>query len=234
MKIFIYELFQVKNAINCKYWSNSIDYRNIRVNWGKTSLDISAWFFYFFSIKLFDWVKIRIFSNRLNQWTHIYLKFSKLVLLFKIDTQKVAKNGAGHRRFWKKCIFYYHELYWSELLNGLPWWSMCMRDSWAKSSLVFKKKIQEILNILKMMISLLKWGKTSLDYPYVIIKRTSEVGFHLNIECIVYFSKVVFFLLLQYHLFDPGLMFHQRPIAHTVDCILTTVFAVILMWILLK
>ena len=43
-----------------------------------------------------------------------------------------------------------------------------------------------------MTISLLKWGKTSLDYPYVITKGTCEAGFHLNIECIVYFSKVVF------------------------------------------
>ena len=92
----------------------------------------------------------------------------------------------------KNCIFHYHGLYWSELLNGLPWQSMCMRDFWPESSLVFKKKIQKMLNIFKMTTGLVKWGKTSLNYPYVITKGTCAAGFHLNIECIVYFSKVVF------------------------------------------
>ena len=59
----------------------------------------------FFSIKLFDRVKIGIFSNRLNHWTQIYLKFSKLVLLFRIDIQKVTKNCTKHRWFWKKLHF---------------------------------------------------------------------------------------------------------------------------------
>ena len=139
MKIFIYELFWVKNAINCKYWSNSIDYRNIKVNWGKTSLDFSAWFFYFFLLNYLTGLKLEYFQT---VWTigHIFIwSFQNWYYFLKLIHRKLLKMALDTEDFGKKCIFYYHELYWSELLNGLPWWSMCMRDSWAKSSLVFKK-----------------------------------------------------------------------------------------------
>ena len=71
----------------------------------------------------------------------------------------------------KNCIFHYHGLYGSELLNRLSWRSICMQDFWTESSLVFKKN-QKVLNILKIMTGLVKWGKTSLDYPNVITKGT--------------------------------------------------------------
>ena len=61
--------------------------------------------FQFFSIKLFFSVKIGIFSNCLNHWTQIYQKFSKRVLLIRIDINKVAENGARDKRFWKNTEF---------------------------------------------------------------------------------------------------------------------------------
>ena len=48
---------------------------------------------------------------------------------------------------------------------------MCIMDFWMESSIVFKEK----LNILKMTTVLVKWGKTGLDYPYVITKGTKYI-----------------------------------------------------------
>ena len=106
---FMFTSFTVRNSAHSA-WQRSdifihltVMFYYIRVRWGKTDLDISAWFFcFFFSIKLFDRVIIGIFSNRLNHWTQIYLKFLKLVLLFRIGIQKVVKNGTRHRPFFKK------------------------------------------------------------------------------------------------------------------------------------
>ena len=73
----------------------------------------------FLSIKLFDRVKIEIFTNPLNHWTQIYLTFSKLVLLYRIDIQEVAKNGARHRQFWKKKLHF--PIPWFVLIRTTLW-----------------------------------------------------------------------------------------------------------------
>ena len=46
-----------------------------------------------------------------------------------------------------------------------------MQDFWAESSLVFKKNLY-FFNIYKMPTVLVKWGRTGLDYPYIITQGT--------------------------------------------------------------
>ena len=50
---------------------------------------------------------------------------------------------------------------------------MFMRDFWVESTLVFKKN-PKMLNIFEIMTILVKWGKTSMDYPYFITKGTMQ------------------------------------------------------------
>ena len=130
--------------------------------------------FFFFFIKLFDRVIIGIFSNRLNHWAQIYLKFLKLVLLFRIEIHKVVKNGARHRRFWRKKLHF--PLPWFVFILTINWATMAIniyaRFQAAELLWIKKKKKLKMLNILKIPAVLAFWDRTGMDNPYIITLRT--------------------------------------------------------------
>ena len=73
-------------------------------------------------------------------------------------------------RFWrKKCFF---PLPWVVLIRTIKWAAMAiyLYAGFLGEELlsISNTKIKKILNIYKMPTVLVKWGRTGLDYPYII------------------------------------------------------------------